>query len=58
MTNANFNSDISFVINAPMDGNLIPIAQQEGFQIQLHQKNQNQNSEWERCDGDLMFTKG
>jgi len=45
MTNANFNSDISFVINAPMDGNLIPIAQQEGFQIQLHQKNQNQNSE-------------
>jgi hypothetical protein len=39
-----------------MDAKLIPIAQQEGFQIQLHPKKK-QNFEWERCDGELIFTK-
>ena len=60
MTYVNFDSGISFVINVP-DGHKAhtncTAGQQEGFQSNCTKK-QSQNSEWERCDGDLIFTKG
>lgn len=42
MTNTNFNSDIFFGPAYQIDAKFIPSAQQEGFQIQLHQKNLNE----------------
>ena len=57
MTNANFNPDISFVINVPDRCKAHTNCTAGGLSDPIAPKKKIQNFEWERCDGELIFTK-
>ena len=57
MTYVNFDSGISFVINVPDGHKVHTNCTAGGLSDPIAPKKKIQNFEWERCDGELIFTK-